>query len=332
MTLRKRGDREVTRRFAGYPAGRRGFAGGRAARRVRRAVGWAVLAAVAAGPAGAEEPLWGEIASTLGKGFVNVTSRGSYSETQPFRHHGGAVLLTTSRMDAVVGVEYGLRPNLDLGLHVPFLSEEIDESFEGQTARHPISGMGEMQMGTKWRFWQSIGDSSKNELALIAGLKLPTGDSQMKDPHGAIIPAHLQPNSGNLGGSVALAADRHFAMGGFWLSAMFTTEASSQRYRRGDMLELHASTGRRLRPLTRAGQTDWMGIVGFHYHRMGEESELGRTLPDSGGSDLDAELGLVASKGTFGLRLGVLQPISTHYGLAHPPPGREIQASVRGSF
>jgi hypothetical protein len=292
----------------------------------------AALALAFAAPVRAEEPLWGEIASTLGKGFVNFTTRGSYAETQPFRHHGGAVLLTTARMDAVMGVEYGLRPDLDLHLRLPYLSESIDETFVGQTARHDISGMGEMQVGAKWRFWQTMDNRHKDELALMTDLKLPTGDSNMADEHGAIIPAHLQPNSGNPGILLGLAADRHFAMGGYWLSAMVTTEAASQRYQRGSMLELHASTGRRLRHLTRADQTDWMGIFGLHYHLMGQESEGGSPIRDSGGSDLDAELGLVASKGTYGARLGFLLPVMTDYGLAHPPPGLAVQASVRGSF
>jgi hypothetical protein len=323
--MEKRRRREVER------AERRDWIAAGLSRALRRVLFCGILVAAAL-PAGAEEPLWGEIASTLGQGFLNVTTRGSYSETQPFRHHGGAVLLTMARMDAVLGFEYGLRPDLDLHLRLPYLTESVDERFLGQTARHPINGMGEMRMGAKWRFWQTIDNRRKDELALIADLKLPTGDPNLTDPHGAIIPAHLQPNSGNLGATLGLAANRHFAMGGYWLSAMATAETPSRRYRRGDMLELHASTGRRLHPLTRADQTDWMGIFGVHYHRMGQESEGGSPLPDSGGSDLDAELGLVASKGTFGVRLGILQPMWTHYGLAHPPPGREIQASVRASF
>jgi hypothetical protein len=313
------------------PTGRRHSAACRAGRRLKLALLCATLAA-AARPAGAEEPLWGEIAETLGKGFSTVTTRGVYSETQPFRHHGGSVLLTTERMDAVMAVAYGLRPDLDLHVRMPFLSENIAEKFAGQTVRHPISGMGEMQMGAKWRFWQTMDSRHKDELALIADLKLPTGDPRLTDPHGAIIPAHLQPNSGNLGGMLGLAVDRHTRQGGYWLSAMVTAEAASPRYQRGNMLELHASTGRRLRPLTRADRTDWMGIFGLHYHLMGEESEGGSPLRDSGGSDVDTELGLATTKSSFGARLGVLLPVWTHYGLSHPPPGLEVQASLRGSF
>jgi hypothetical protein len=283
-------------------------------------------------PARAEEPLWGEIAETLGKGFVNVTTAGRYAETEPFRHHGGSVLLTTERMDATVAIQYGLQPDIDLHLKIPYIMASIDEKFVGQTAHHEISGMGEMLMGTKWRFWQSMDGRHKDELALMADVKLPTGDPNLTDPHGAILPAHLQPNSGNPGILLGLALDRHFAMGGHWLSAMWTAETASQRYRRGNMLELHASTGRRLRRLTRADQTDWMGIFGLHYHLMGEESEGGSVLRDSGGSDLDAEVGLATTRGSFGARFGVLIPMMVKYGLAHPPPGLEVQASIRNSF
>jgi hypothetical protein len=292
----------------------------------------AALAAAAPSPVGAEEPLWGEIASTLGKGFLNVTTRGSYSDTKPFRLHVGAVVQTMERIDAIASVEYGLQPDLDLHVRVPGFSETMEERSAGQTVRHQISGMGEMQMGAKWRFWQTMDDRHKDELALMTDLKLPTGDNQMADSHGSIIPAHLQPNSGNLGATLGLAANRHFAMGGYWLSGMVTAEAASSRYRRGDMLELNASTGRRVRRLTRPDQTDWMGIVGLHYHVMGKESEGGRTVHGSGGSVLSAEIGLVGSKGTRGARLGILLPLRTQYGLAHAPPRQEIQGSFRASF
>ena len=140
--------RETLREEVGCIRGSR-----RAASRPRRGLRGALLSATIAlalaGPARAEEPLWGEIAETLGKGFVNVTSRGRYAETVPFRHHGGAVLLTTARMDADLGIQYGLQPDVDLHLKLPFVMANVDEKFAGQTARHQISGMGEMEMGAK---------------------------------------------------------------------------------------------------------------------------------------------------------------------------------------
>src|SRR5437867_982021 len=78
------------------------------------------------GPARAEEPLWGEIAETLGRGFMTVTTRGGYAETRPFRHHGGSVLLTTARMDATTSVQYGLTPDMDLHLPIPYLPAEVE--------------------------------------------------------------------------------------------------------------------------------------------------------------------------------------------------------------
>src|SRR5437868_11408120 len=65
-------------------------------------------------PAGAEEPLWGEVASTLGKGFVTVTTGGVLREFKSYRHHGGPVSLSIERMEVGATVEYGLRSDLDL--------------------------------------------------------------------------------------------------------------------------------------------------------------------------------------------------------------------------
>lgn len=187
-------------------------------------------------------------------------------------------------------------------------------------------------MGARWRFRQSIDDRRKDEIALLADLKLPTGNNNLRDPNGSLIDAHLQPNSGNPGIAVGLAADRHTSRGGYWISGRVSVEAGSQRYRRGTMLELHASAGQRLGRLTSLEQVDWMGIVGLRYHWMDKDDERGRTLPDSGGSILSAEIGLVGARRNDGARLGVLVSLHTDLGLAHAPPRREIQASLRASF
>ena len=63
------------------------------------------------------------------------SSRGRYAETVPFRHHGGAVLLTTARMDADLGIQYGLQPNVDLHVKLPFLTASVDEKFAGLRIR-----------------------------------------------------------------------------------------------------------------------------------------------------------------------------------------------------
>ena len=283
-------------------------------------------------PARAEEPLWGEVASTLGKGFVNVMTRGSYCDTKPFRHHGDAVTMTMERMDLTTSVEYGLEPDLDLRLRVPYFSQTMHERFAGQSVRHLVSGMGEMQAGAKWRFWQAMDERHKDEIALFADLTLPTGDNNLRDEHGALLPADLQPNSGNPGATLGFAANRHTGQGGYWFSSMITGETASRRYRRGEMLELHASMGRRVRPLTRPSQIDWMGVAGLHYQQLGKDSALGRTVRDSGGSVLSAEVSFLGSKRTRGARLGILFPLRTDLGLGHAPPRREIQASFRASF
>jgi hypothetical protein len=291
-----------------------------------------LLALAVSAPARGEEPLWGEVASTLGKGFLNVTTHGMLRESKPYRHHGGPVSLAIEEMDAGISAEYGLAPDLDLHFRVPYLIQTIEERYAGQVTRHSIDGLGEMEVGAKWRFHQSMDDRRKDELALLADLKLPTGDNELRDQHGSRIDPHLQPNSGNPGLAIGLAADRHTSLGGYWLSGRIWTEAGSPRYRRGSMLELHASVGRRLRRLTSLEQADWMGVVGLHFHQMGKDEERGRTLVDSGGSILSAELGFVGSRRNFSARLGILLPLQTDLGLAHAPPLREIQASLRGSF
>jgi hypothetical protein len=292
----------------------------------------AALFGCAALPAAAEEPLWGEIASTLGKGFVNVSTNGAYRAYRPFRHHGSAVALTMTQVNGSFLMEYGLTPDADVRVRLPYFNQTMEEEFAGQTASHSMSGMGEMTVGVKRRLWQDVGKQHKNELAVFGDVKLPTGDNNLRDANGALIPPHLQPNTGNYGGSAGLAANRHTDKGGHWFSTMYTAEARSSRFQRGSMMEIHASSGRRVRRLKEAGQTDWMGIVGLHYYRMGQDSENGQSVEGSGGSVVSAELSLLGSRQTRGFRLGILVPVHVDLGPSHAPPRHELQASFRGSF
>jgi hypothetical protein len=149
---------------------------------------------------------------------------------------------------------------------------------------------------------------------------------------GLEIEPHLQPNSGNLGVVLGLAANHLTPRGGYWLSGLVSAESASSRYYRGPMLELNASAGRRARPFTRSNRMDWMSIAGLHFHWLGKDSQGGGTLRDSGGSVLSAELGIEGSLGSHGLRLGILLPISTDLGQAEAPPRHEIQASLYTNF
>src|SRR5262249_58388018 len=105
-------------------------------------------------------------------------------------------------------------------------------------------GGGEVEGGARGRFRRSIDDRRKDELALLADLKLPTGDHNLRDSNGSLIAPHLQPNSGNPGIGVGLAADRHTSAGGYWLSGMVSAEAATPPYERGPILARHDSMGR----------------------------------------------------------------------------------------
>jgi hypothetical protein len=291
----------------------------------------ALLALAAATPVRAEEPLWGETASTLGKGFLNATTFGDFRSYKPYRHHGGPVTLAIDRTELAAGIEYGLRPDLDLRVRIPYFTENIQEQFGGDHLDNPLSGMGEMKVGAKWRFLQSI-SRIKDEMALTIDLKLPTGSHELRDSGGALITPHLQPNSGNLGASLGLAANRHTPQGGYWLSGVATAETASSRLHRAPMLELHGSAGWRLRPLRRPDQVDWIAVSGLHFEWMGKEEELGRTLRDSGGTVLGVEISFLGTRSNLGARLGLMLPLLTDLGKSEPPPRFALQGSLRASF
>lgn len=161
---------------------------------------------VLGGPAGAVTTI---TALPLTRGDWSVGLRVEYLDVEPF---SDATLLDLGARDEDVhsidslsrlslGAAYGVSKNLTLGITLPYVSRKnIREAHHG-TGGGPIEveslgdseGLGDGSLYGLYR-WHERGDGRQHS-ALVFGIKMPTGKSDVHSPEGELLELELQPGS-----------------------------------------------------------------------------------------------------------------------------------------
>jgi hypothetical protein len=89
---------------------------------------------------------------------------------------------------------WGFRPDLDLTIAVPIITNQ----FEPSTAA-PVrgTGIGEAMALVKYRFYRRDSPRGTTQASVSVGPKFPTGKTNSAAPNGNLLPASLQPGSGS---------------------------------------------------------------------------------------------------------------------------------------
>jgi Putative MetA-pathway of phenol degradation len=112
--------------------------------------------------------------------------------------------LSQERIDrtAVLAAHWGARHDLQLSAILPY----VDRSLEGDGGLDEESrGLGDAGLVAKWRFYRWDAPSKALNVAVMAGLELPTGSDDETDG-GTTLPPDLQPGSGSWDPLLGLAA------------------------------------------------------------------------------------------------------------------------------
>jgi len=110
------------------------------------------------GSAAAHEPIFGLGPHTIYQGGVGL-------EVEAARESAGEERIRALHTEIL----YGVTPDLSITASVPLLRKE-----EGKRSR---AGLGDTVFRAKWRFWRRDALGTQKQLALVAGVKLPTGDN-----------------------------------------------------------------------------------------------------------------------------------------------------------
>jgi hypothetical protein len=152
---------------------------------------------------------------------------------------------------------YGVTDDLTLSLRLPFVRRtDIREGHQHQGEPAEVlqlgdsAGVGDLSLLAQYRFYRNA--TTATELAFLAGLKLPTGDTSVDNAlasggHMGRFEAEFQPGSGAWEGSVGIALTRRFGAWSFDTNVLYVLATEgTQDTDLGDRFQYNAALSYRL--------------------------------------------------------------------------------------
>jgi len=239
-----------------------------------------------------------------------------------------------SLLDTSLNAAFGINDNLTIGVKLPYLvrddirepahghgdeeeehhddeeehaDEQSEEHADGEIERLGNSeGLGDLSVYGLWRFHQNPQNDSN--LAVLFGVKTPTGDTNQRTMDGHKFETELQPGSGSWDPFAGLAASRNF---GSWVvngnfSYTLATEGS-QNTTLGDIFAYNGGVA--YAPARSDGGIDWSLSLEFN-GEWRDKVEIGdMTEANSGGHWLHLSPGLSARGETWSVFASVGLPV-----------------------
>ena len=139
-----------------------------------------------------------------------------------------------SLFNASANIAYGLTDDLTIGLSVPYVDrsnirEAHNDMGVGEVELAGDSnGVGDLTLFGQYRFHQS----EKQDVAILMGIKTPTGETGVRESEGGLFEAEQQPGSGSWDPFVGLAYNCSLEKIGFSGNVLYTfvTEGSQQTH------------------------------------------------------------------------------------------------------
>jgi hypothetical protein len=131
-----------------------------------------------------------------------------------------------------VSLAYGITDDLTIGANLPYV-----ERHDIREAHHDMGmgevelagdakGLGDLTLFTQYRFLRN----DAQDIALLAGVKMPTGSTDERELEGGLFEIEQQPGSGSWDPFIGLAANHNIGRLGFSVNVLYTlvTEGDQQ--------------------------------------------------------------------------------------------------------
>jgi hypothetical protein len=211
--------------------------------------------------------------------------RRSDAELEALAAEGVAAHNTDYNLNASLGIAYGITHELTIAAELPYVRR--DHLREGDaTGGVPnvnqlgtIAGIGDVNILAKYRLTGEEGV----RLAIVGGLKLPTGSTHKRAPGGDRLETEHQPGTGSLDPIVGVSAATKLNKIQLTASALYQRSGEgAQHTRLGDRLQGGIMFSRHLGPVT---------IEPEHHHHDATEEPHEHKLPHHDSWDAFVELG-----------------------------------------
>lgn len=259
----------------------------------------ALLLLTLAVPASAHEPLWGETPTVFGFGVIHPELRFAFRDAGSTRHGG----IRQRLFEEEAMVQYAPSTAVNLMLEIPWM-ESIRET---RGRRVTLNGLGDIELLAKRRFHVEQGEGLNVQHSLIYGIKLPTGESDLRDVTGRRADPHDQPGTGRPGLVLGYAWDRERIEDTIWASLRYHHDLGGG-FRMGEMVEADAAYGRWLKRANEVKELGFNLAAGLHGEFHDDDPLEAGASAGNGHKLLGFQLTPILTKGNHQLRLGVFVP------------------------
>lgn len=250
----------------------------------------ALSLALAAAPAQAHDPIFGLGPHVLYQGGVELAGEWDLQEQGPERE---------SRLTAQI--TYGITGDWAAGIDLPYRWVGDGEA--------DSSGIGDVALFTKWRFWRRDALGVQQSAALALKLYTSTGDPRRDPPTG----------SGATDLVAGLAYGYESRRWYRWASVRYRFNGDNGAgFQRGDGIKLDLVGG--VRPwLTGYREPDTVLMLELNLEHRFPHRRGARELPDTGGTEVFLSPGVFWTLRNFAVKAGVQLPVVDALDGAQPP-------------
>ena len=187
----------------------------------------------------------------------------------------------------VFAVPVRIDGNTVLTVAAPMVRKELSlNTPDGSRDKLSNSGIGDMAVTLKRRFYQNDSLEGGIQAAFIAGVKLPTGAHEDRDSEGNLLPSGLQLGSGSVDVPLGVVFTAFRNRIGFTSDFIYRVNNEADGFRFGDSTNIDLALGYRLFPGTYSSLHDKVLNVYLELNTVVSQraSLNGQELLDSGGT------------------------------------------------
>lgn len=280
----------------------------------RRCVGWLGIAnlfaagvAGLASPTAAHNPIFAPGPHVAYQGGVEVSL--GYTKARASGAGG-----TETEQQLEIAAEYGLTANWTVEVEVPF----ADKAQDGKSR----SGLGDMALRSRFRFWRLDAPGAQTSAALLAQVKLPTGDDD-GDPR-------LGSGSTDILGGLLFGREGR---------RMYFNAAARYRYntegegglRKGDRQFLDLVVG--VRPILSGYlEPDTVLFLELNWENAGRDRRNGAEMRNTGGWELFLSPGVFWTWRNVAIRAGAQLPVAGNLEGTSPDSDYRLKLELKYQF
>lgn len=145
---------------------------------------------------------------------------------------------TGSLLNPSVNFAYGITADLTVGISLPYVARNDIRAAHNNAGVGEVefagdaAGAGDLTLFGQYRLFHNAGA----DLAVITGIKIPTGDSNEREAEGELFETEHQPGSGSWDPFAGLAFNRNYGRAGISANVLYTfTTAGDQQTELGDI-------------------------------------------------------------------------------------------------